>query len=276
MGRRVAGISPSWELILIPISGMSNASSSWVPTVSEEMLYSTYINHFTQPDSIIPDQTSPQSWDRYSYVNNNPIRYTDPTGHMMDQGDMGGGSGCSNPKYCRGGKPKPPEELRRNSNPPFATVTPRPTLTSIQSYQMPAVTPSPACVLQQGSSSTPTMIPTSTREPIDLVEIYNDQLDNVEPFAPGLGQAIALDCTHPACGYISLANLAYNSVLYTLRIIRDSPLTGSSTGQEYGTPTVSPTASPTLTRIPVSATPTPTPFFRTPTVGPTIPTFSGW
>jgi RHS repeat-associated protein len=73
--------------------------------------YSPYINHFLSPDSIVPDQTNPQSWNRYSYVINNPLRYTDPTGHMMDQGDMGGGAGCSDPKYCRGGKPKPSEEL---------------------------------------------------------------------------------------------------------------------------------------------------------------------
>jgi len=43
--------------------------------------YSSYLNHFTQPDSIVPDPLNPQSWNRYSYVLNNPIRYNDPSGH---------------------------------------------------------------------------------------------------------------------------------------------------------------------------------------------------
>lgn len=36
---------------------------------------------FTQPDTIIPNPDSGQSFNRYTYVNNNPIRYSDPTGH---------------------------------------------------------------------------------------------------------------------------------------------------------------------------------------------------
>ena len=41
--------------------------------------YDSYLNHFTQPDSIIPP--GPQGYDRYAYVSNNPINRTDPTGH---------------------------------------------------------------------------------------------------------------------------------------------------------------------------------------------------
>jgi RHS repeat-associated protein len=43
--------------------------------------YDPYLNHFTQPDSIVPDPYNPQDWNRYSYARNNPIRYTDPSGH---------------------------------------------------------------------------------------------------------------------------------------------------------------------------------------------------
>ena len=45
--------------------------------------YDAYITHFSQPDSIIPDPSNPQSLNRYSYVLNNPIRYNDPTGHRF-------------------------------------------------------------------------------------------------------------------------------------------------------------------------------------------------
>jgi RHS repeat-associated protein len=45
--------------------------------------YSPALSRFLQPDTIIPDQSNPQSWNRLSYVVNNPIRYNDPTGHCF-------------------------------------------------------------------------------------------------------------------------------------------------------------------------------------------------
>jgi hypothetical protein len=42
---------------------------------------SPYINRFLSADTIVPSYANPQSLNRYSYVLNNPLRYTDPTGH---------------------------------------------------------------------------------------------------------------------------------------------------------------------------------------------------
>jgi RHS repeat-associated protein len=41
--------------------------------------YDPYLNQFAQPDTIVPD--GPQGYDRYTYANNNPIEYNDPSGH---------------------------------------------------------------------------------------------------------------------------------------------------------------------------------------------------
>jgi RHS repeat-associated protein len=43
--------------------------------------YSPKLGRFLSPDTIISEFANPQSWNRYSYVYNNPIRYNDPTGH---------------------------------------------------------------------------------------------------------------------------------------------------------------------------------------------------
>jgi hypothetical protein len=43
--------------------------------------YDPYLNHMTQPDSIVPDPYNSQDWDRYAYALNNPVRYNDPSGH---------------------------------------------------------------------------------------------------------------------------------------------------------------------------------------------------
>ena len=52
--------------------------------------YSPYINHFISADTIVPNPTNPQNLNRYSYVINNPLRYTDPTGHFCVEEDGDG------------------------------------------------------------------------------------------------------------------------------------------------------------------------------------------
>jgi hypothetical protein len=36
-----------------------------------------------QPDTVVPEPGNPQDFNRYTYVRNNPLRYTDPTGHYI-------------------------------------------------------------------------------------------------------------------------------------------------------------------------------------------------
>jgi hypothetical protein len=56
-------------------------------------LYDPVIGRFISPDSIVPAPFNPQSLNRYSYVLNNPLMYTDPSGQTMsvmsDQQMMG-------------------------------------------------------------------------------------------------------------------------------------------------------------------------------------------
>lgn len=43
--------------------------------------YDPVLGRFISPDTIVPGTLNSQSYNRYSYVNNNPLSYTDPTGH---------------------------------------------------------------------------------------------------------------------------------------------------------------------------------------------------
>jgi RHS repeat-associated protein len=47
--------------------------------------YDPQLGRFIQPDSVIPDLFNPQSYNRYSYVLNNPLRYTDPNGRWAQE-----------------------------------------------------------------------------------------------------------------------------------------------------------------------------------------------
>ena len=50
-------------------------------------VYDPAQKRFLTPDIYVPDPLSSQSYNRYSYVANNPLRYTDPTGFMPSPAD---------------------------------------------------------------------------------------------------------------------------------------------------------------------------------------------
>ena len=44
--------------------------------------YDPAIGRFASPDSIVPNPNDGQDYNRYTYVRNNPIKYSDPSGHF--------------------------------------------------------------------------------------------------------------------------------------------------------------------------------------------------
>jgi hypothetical protein len=46
--------------------------------------YSPILGRFISADSVVPQPRNPQSLNRYSYVINNPLAFTDPNGHCYD------------------------------------------------------------------------------------------------------------------------------------------------------------------------------------------------
>jgi RHS repeat-associated protein len=81
------------------------------------------LGRFMSPDTIVPTGTQgTQAWDRYAFVNNNPVRYTDPTGHRTCEED---GYNCEGDDYV---SPTPTPT-------PTATATPSTIETAISYLQ---------------------------------------------------------------------------------------------------------------------------------------------
>lgn len=48
--------------------------------------YHPGLGRFTQPDTLVPGSDNPRAFNRYAYVENNPVLYNDPTGHVINLG----------------------------------------------------------------------------------------------------------------------------------------------------------------------------------------------
>ena len=46
--------------------------------------YDAALARFAQADTIVPEPGNPQALNRYAYTLNNPVKYTDPSGHVYD------------------------------------------------------------------------------------------------------------------------------------------------------------------------------------------------
>lgn len=86
------------RLVYLPFGEISKANSAGTDTVTSKFTgqeydeesnlyfygaryYDPSIGRFISADSVIPSLTDAQAYNRYAYARNNPIIYTDPTGH---------------------------------------------------------------------------------------------------------------------------------------------------------------------------------------------------
>jgi RHS repeat-associated protein len=86
--RLPTGTSPTDRLF----TGQRNLSSLGLMDYKARF-YSPTLGRFIQPDTIVPDQTNPQAFNRFSYVANNPVNFNDPSGHY----ECNNIYGCSGP-----------------------------------------------------------------------------------------------------------------------------------------------------------------------------------
>ena len=224
-----------------------------------------------------------QGYDRYAYVNNSPVRYTDPSGHANECSETVGGSCVFNktsPRLNEGGgsddnrdngneypsNPSPTDTSSSNKNSPFLPTSTPPFVTPTGTL------PTPITILKVGYTPTPTgtpYVPTPfAQEVVDAVVNYcfgNPDLSG----APGCGEiydqaAIASGLLPPVGSYFDLAVAGYyaGNDMYNNGI----DLTPYPT---FITPTPPATQISTFTPTPSA---TPTPFFFTPILTMSSPT----
>ncbi len=261
--------------------------------------YDPYLSRFAQADTIITlESQGVQAWDRYAGMNNNPVRYSDPSGHDVGCGGRYDGKNC---KPTQTVKPKTP--------------APRPTLSlpDMQSTPVPCQgEPSNACATATAANATASAyqatasaeqcqagascimaLPQATPQPTptlfgqDAVNTAVDAAGTVGEvvydtcFNPSLGPSCGADlidpvlASHPVTVPYSGFGKVFDAIILGKPIIGDIGISIYSWWTTprlgpYGSGTPSPTASPTSTNMVISTptsfpSSTPTPFFFTPT-----------
>jgi len=137
--------------------------------------YSPKLGRFLSADTIVPNPFNPQDLNRFSYVRNNPLRYIDPTGHMVACGVMS--AACD-------GNSTPPTPLPAPSPKPVPNPSPTPSPTPTP---IPSPTPSP--IPSPTPSPIPTTIPspTPTQTPTPSLTSTNQYTGAQSPVSPSSG-----------------------------------------------------------------------------------------
>jgi len=151
--------------------------------------YDSSLSRFAQADSIIPiGSQGVQAWDHYAYTNNNPVRYTDPSGHEPKYGCYSSTNGtCTNAN----GTSLPQSQstlsswwqqfingLMPSTGPGFPIIFQAPPFQSqIQPQQNATATPQPYTATPQLSGqltaqATATLKPTATQNSQTTIEVW--------------------------------------------------------------------------------------------------------
>jgi RHS repeat-associated protein len=72
---------------------------------AERRGYSPKLGRFLSADTIVPSYANPQNLNRFSYTVNNPLRYTDPTGHFTCSSDKTSDDYCPGSSTSNGTSP---------------------------------------------------------------------------------------------------------------------------------------------------------------------------
>jgi len=70
----IVAIAVVWRFLLNPDVGLINMNARE---------YDPVLGRFLTPDTFIQYPASTQGYNRYTYVNNNPLSFTDPSGHFL-------------------------------------------------------------------------------------------------------------------------------------------------------------------------------------------------
>ncbi len=118
--------------------------------------YDATIDRFHIPDSMVPGAGSPQALNRYAYALNNPLRFHDPSGHMVSVDPLGGGEYSPPPISLPPTPPTPtlPASLVGPSPSPLPTRTQTPAPYP-SSSPAPTSTPMPAPTAAPGGTPYP-------------------------------------------------------------------------------------------------------------------------
>ncbi|WKZ50317.1 MAG: RHS repeat-associated core domain-containing protein [Anaerolineales bacterium] len=82
-----ASTSPAYELTRYQYTGQYSYDVEFGLKYYGARFYDSAVGRFVSADTVIPQSQGTQAYDRYAYTSNNPIKYTDPTGHRIDEGE---------------------------------------------------------------------------------------------------------------------------------------------------------------------------------------------